>query len=265
MNKLAIAALTGLTLAAVSGAQTITVSAAFAPNASGPSPSYAPWVNNAVSALIGGTSTFGAAGPSRYDNVAGLTFPVSANTVTDFTSFMGSAPGLYAGETGSRLHFPVKIIADVEFTLRDVTVSSFSTDAANSFATSFDLTGTQFGANRRGVFYGADGVLGGGDDVIYNTAGASDDTVLLNELIYVSYGSANQALTGDPGATNQQKIDNQAALLGDYNFSTTYGVRNTGASATTQVNFTQAVPEPATLAVLGIGAAAMLRRRRRKS
>lgn len=262
MNKLAFAALAGLTLSAISGAQTITVTAAFAPNFSSLSPSVNGWAANTTSALMAGVNTFGAAGPTRYDNITGLTFPTNVNMVTEFNSWMGEAPGMFPGEFGTRLHFPVKIVADAEFTLSDVTVSSFSTDPGNAFADSFDLSFATFGMTRRGVFYGGDGVLGGGDDVVYDASNPGTNLTLVNELIYVGYGSALDAYDADPGATNQDKINNQAIPFGAYDFSTTFGVRGTGASATTQVSFTQPVPEPATMAALGLGALALLRRRR---
>ncbi len=250
-------------VASLASAQTIAVSAAFAANASSLSPSFAPWAANALQALATGTNTAGSLGaPSYYENVAGQAFDSRTNVVTDFQSFRGVAPGPFADEYGTRMHFPVKITAAAVFTLADVTYDMNSNDAGNAFDFDGDLSGLAFGVRRRGVFYGANGVLGGGDDVVYDSSNPGSDATPINELEYVGIGNALEALSTSAGATNQSRINGVASAFGAYTLSTTYAIRGRGASATTSVRFSPPVPEPATLAGLGLGALGLFRRRR---
>ncbi len=261
MKKFTLTALAITALSAFSTAQTISVQAAFAPNAFG-SAQFDTWAANALTALQSGVNMAGTPGTSSYyENVTGLTFDSSENIVTNFQSWRGDAPGLYAPEFGTRMHFPVSIVSPTNtFSLSQVTFDMNSTNG-NDLDFDGDLAGTTFGTRRLGVFYGGDGVLGGGDDVVYNTANPGSDTTLVNELYYVGIGNAFEALS-TAGMTDQEVIDDVANEVGGYSLSTAYSVAGTNTGAFTSVNFTQPVPEPATMAALGLGALALIRRRR---
>lgn len=265
MNRFSLAALSLVAISAASSAQTIAVSAAFAPNAYGSS-NWDTWRTNTLSALVSGQNQSGTTGTSAYySNIAGSSFDVRDNIVTNFDSWRGYAPGTYSPEYGTRIHFPVKMVSATAFSLSQVNFEMSSTDAGNGLGYMGDLSGTNFGSgSRRGVNYGADGLLGGGDDTIYDISNPGTDTTLINELEYVGIGNAFEALTSDLGATNQDKINGVVASIDPYTVQTQYTITGQGGGAFATVNFAQAVPEPASFAALGLGALGFLRRQRRK-
>ena len=274
-------ALGALALASGAFAQTITVSAAFAPNIFGSSASFNAFSANVISALGTGANTAGdPTQPSYYQNVAGGTFDPHFNIATDFNSFKGSvaaANGNFASETGTRATFPVSVVSPTAFVLNDFYGQFVSNDRSGAGGTSelnqpdrVYFTGSTFANFLVGLSYGPDGMKGTADDVTYNASNPGNDMTLINELRYDGDGTAFAVLTDAgadsqmiprfPGATNQQKIDNEVARIGGYTLSEVYGFRN-GPSASATLRF-QPVPEPATMAALGLGALGLLRRRK---
>ncbi|MER3495754.1 MAG: hypothetical protein C4320_02380 [Armatimonadota bacterium] len=274
LRTLVIAA-TAATLVSVAGAQTFNVKLAAAPNAYG-SPSYAAWQTNALDALAADASTFGDPSmPSYFQDISGQTVDAGQNIVTNFNSWKGSvaaATGDFANEYGNRFMAPVSIVYTTGFRLMDVFREFSSTD--NEGANGINgvplahLTGIDFSTRARGLSYGADGIKGTSDDIVYNSSNPGSDSVFINELLFAGSGVAYEVLndTTFPGNTLQEKIDNEVARLGSYSLTVTYGIDGSNLRGSTTGNLqTSAVPEPATMAVLGLGALGLLRRRNRKS
>jgi hypothetical protein len=244
---------------------TIEVSASFAPNVFG-SPSWADYRDNAIVAIRDGLNGNGGFGPSQYANIETQTFSVDRNIVTNFSSWNGvagpSAP--FDGEFGNRLHFGLRILrGSAQISLSQLHFD-FDGGAYGALDYSGDFVGLDYSANRVGILFGGDNAFGGGDDT-YVTAGSG--TTLVDGLAYVGVGNATEALSGDPGATNQEKIDLIALQIPDHTVNMTYWLQGAAGGrlgeGSTYVNF-QAVPEPGTVAALGLGAIALLRKRRKK-
>lgn len=240
-----------------------------APNAYG-SPSWGGYVANAQTGIQGGGVNVGDRNtdPTGYEILS--TFTPGDMMVTSFTSWRGVAGPLapFAGEYGNRLHVGASIISDTAFTLADVTFDYQSSDGSLNY--SGDLAGTNFGTGSRvGVWYGANGVLGGGDDVIYNTSNIGNDSVLINELYYVGVGNAFWP-GGDltpPSSGTQADIDATAAyILANVSYVTNkYCVRDR--SCDTSTLYRSDVPEPPSASTFGLGLAGLvglglIRRRR---
>src|SRR5207302_3566 len=103
-------------------------------------------------------------------------------------------------------------------------------------------------------------IKGNGNDIVYNSGQSAAN--LIDELIYVGVGNSIEALSSDPGATDQDKIDGVMATSGlglGYDLTTTYSIQGSQGSGT--AHFTP-VPEPASMAALGLGAIGLIRRRR---
>lgn len=233
----------------------ITVTPSLAPNAFG-SPNWPGYVSNAVTALYNGFSAFGSASsPDYYSAVTGP-INVKDNIVTGFNSWRGDAnPGgdygaAFAGEYGNRLHFGVVIEGHgVQFSISEMSFDSHSSDAG-------DGLGFGFAAGSYGYSNDYVGVIHGPSGDTFITSGPN--TQLVDEIVGRGSGNAYAVYSTDPGATNQEKIDLAASAIGPYSYTGTYAIEGVTGSAT--VN---AVPEPFSMAALGFGALAVLRKRRK--
>lgn len=247
---------------AMANAVTMTVHASGATNIYG-SPNWATYNSNAIFALENGLNNFGS-GAGEYYNAHGETHGVQENIVTGFNSWKGVANPLapFDQEYGTRWHFGLHILGEgTKFNLDQLTfgLTSDNEPSLNYFG---DFLGLSYNDRRVGINYGLDGMKGGGDDVRYESGEAG--TTLVDELIYTGVGNAFAVY--DNGVDPlQQQIDDAVASLSGYKFTGAYaldlgGGNVVGASAYT--NF-DAVPEPASMTILGLGVAALLRKKRK--
>ncbi len=247
--------------AAASAQVTLTVTPSVAPNAFG-SPSFNGWASNAVQALYTGQTSFGTAGtPTFYQGLAsGAPINSNVNLATNFPAWQGSASPAttfgpaFANELGNRVHWGVSIISASSantVTLAGLDFTLNSTDG-QLFYTNDPFTGADvYSPNVMGVRYGANGVLGGGDDTFVTSGSA---TQAVNAIFYVGVGNAYEVLTSDPGATNQDRIDIAASQIGgQFSASYTIPIRDAagnllGTNATNAaVLNVVTVPEPGTV------------------
>ena len=261
---------------------TITVTPSLAPNAYG-SPSYSAYVSNAVTALETGATSEGTAGtPSYYQALAnsGATIDASQDIVTGFSSWNGQAdPGTaFAGEYGNRLLFGLSIVdtnADGTpgtFSISQLSFSATSTDSGDSLGFSFGLGSYNYSNEYVGVIYGVDGAPNQ-----YITTGLN--TQLVNAVYGRGSGNAYDVYSTDPGATDQDKIDNVVASIpgevftGTYSLTQSTGPDITGSGSVTiqadpNFNPTAVAPEPSTIAMIvsavPLGLGYWLRRRKCK-
>lgn len=256
---------------------TVSVFPSFAPNVFG-SPSFTPWETNALSALMSGSSTAGTSTlPSYYEQI-----PNGANVplwiATQFPSWHALAnPGVvfgpaYSSELGNRLYFNLHINGNgFGFNLTQLSFQGTSTDVGNFLGFNVPAGSFNYSPSFVGLQYGGDGLLGGGDDVLIT---GGPNTQFVNELFARGVGNAPAVLNTDPGATDQDKIDNARMLIpNDFIFNGEYslGVDDLG-TFTGSTFVVVAVPEPATVAMTGLGGVALgfacysqwKKRRRRK-
>jgi hypothetical protein len=244
-------------------AVSITVIPSLAPNAFG-SPSWTTYVTNATTAIEAGQTSLGS-GAAKYDALAdGATLNYLDAIVTGFDSWRGvAAPGsAYSPEYGNRMHFGIHILGNgTKFSISQMSFVGDSTDTGNVLDWGNAAGVYNYSTDYIGIDYGPDNVKGGGNDT-YITSGLN--TQLVDELVGRGSGNSLDIYTTDPGATNQDKIYGAAAKFGiteDFSLSGTYTIGAVSGSAS--VNY--AVPEPTGLALLGLGAGALLLRRRRSA
>ena len=217
---------------------TITAEGTMAPNVFG-SPSFDSWAANAETAALNGDSSYGAAGPSQFNAVTGP-LPVSYNFVTGFQSWLGQAPGPYAGELGNRASF-VGVINGNGSLINISQLGMAMVQNANSGALNYtEPVSTSYSAYTIGVVFNNGNNINGGYTIV--TSGNQD----VNEIISVSHGNAYDAYENYPGATDQDKINNALAGVVPYDFTGTFTYGGVNGSATIDFG-TSAVPEPTTI------------------
>ena len=263
-------------LAAQDNGISLSVFPSLAPNAFG-SPSYTPWENNALSALISGSSTSGDPTlPSFYQQIPnGANIPVWI--ASEFPSWHllanpGTAFGpAYAGELGNRLYFNLHIVGNgQQFSISQLRFQATSTDVNNFLGFNVNAGTYNYTSAFVGLNYGPDGIKGTGDD-FFVTSGLN--TQLVNELFARGSGNAPAVMNSDPGVTNQDKIDNALANIpSNFIFNGSYTLSTDGGDVNGSAFVVVGVPEPATIALSGLGGTALAcvcvsqwkKRRRRK-
>jgi hypothetical protein len=269
-KRIVLSAVLGLVAGAAGQAKAglvIQVTPSLAPNAFG-SPSYADYVTNAVTALETGASSNGTPNtPSYYQAITnGSTIDAKQDIVTGFASWLGQAdPGTafgpaFASELGNRLLFGLSAVessnADM-FAIADLSFTATSSDPGNSLGFGFAQGTYNYSSDYVGVIYGA----GGASDVSHYTFVTSGpNTQLVNAVFGRGSGNAYEALSSDPGATNQDKINNVIASIPSETFSATYTINGVsgGGSVNIQADPPVATPEPSTMISAGIGVLMML-------
>jgi len=258
----------GLFVTALSQAQSlpsIVVTPTVAPNVFG-SPSYAAWVTNSYQAQYQGLSTFGTVGTPTYYAAESVITDRASVVVTGYNSWRGNAnpTGAFSAELGNRMLFGLHIFGNGNlFSISQLSFNATSTGDSGGLDFGFGEGSYNYSNDYVGIQYGADGVLGGGDDVLI-TSGAN--TQMVNEIIGRGSGNSYASYTTDPGATNQDKLNGIAYDPANAwtSFTGTYSL-DFGGNAVTGAGTFQAVPEPTSMAALALGAAALLRKRRKKA
>jgi hypothetical protein len=236
---------------------------ASAPNAYG-SPSYSTWNDNAIYALEHGLVSYGDAGAPSYYTQAPLVMSVLNNIVTGFNSWNGVASpgGAYASELGNRLQFGLDVKGNgVKISIDQLAFSTLSTDAGNTLGFSYGLGSYGYSSSYVGWNYGADRIRGNADDSFITSGDASQQ---VDEIVGRGSGNAWAAYETDPGATDQERINNAALGLGSFPFDFT-GTYTYGAFQGSATVSLLPVPEPSSLAVIGFGFGALLLSRRGQS
>jgi len=231
------------------------------------SPSWTTYYGNAISAIPSGATTWGASGPGQYNAVtSGWVLPGDV-VVSSFNSWRGLAPGAYAGEFGNRLHFGLLLDGNGQvFRLSNLWFGMSSTP--DNF---FQYTGGRGTADPYltynpytvGIYYGPDGLPGGGDDVIYTSGPATN---LVHRLIYAGVGNSIDA-TFEPGATDQAKLNSAMAYVSGMGITNRYCLYDdNGDELVCSDSHIDIVPEPATglLLLAGLGGLVAIRRFRRR-
>jgi hypothetical protein len=244
---------------------TITVTPALAPNAFG-SPSYAGWVDNAISALRTGATSAGTSGTPTYYQAQNVV-DGRQTIVTGFPSWLGQAdPGTvfgpaFANELGNRMHFGLYINGNgTQFSISQLSFSASSNDPANLLGFGFNQGDYDYNAGYVGILKGSDGMLGTADDV-YITSGAN--TQLVDALVGRGSGNSQDAYCSGCSIADQQAAIDEgfAKLQGITEFTGTYTLGNDSGSGTFEITGT--TPEPSTWLLMfsAIPAIRLLRRR----
>ncbi len=209
---------------------------------------------NALFALEHGLSSYGSAGASYYEQASAFSSSdiISSydpdNPGLAYNSWRGQTPppAGYEGQYGNMLYWGAAIYGNGQrFSLNDVmyTESFFG-------KTSFSSLGSLGFADAVGIYFGADGVLGGGDDVRYTGALGNGSTKL--DVLYFS-GMGSAFLVNDPSKLayylENIRIADYPSVRGGYMVGTPTGFY----SGSQSMQMSDAVPEPATFGFVGIG------------
>jgi hypothetical protein len=218
-----------------------------APNAFG-SPSYDAAINNAFQGMMNGGVATGS-GPTAFTPQSNVTS--AQGIVTGFTSWMGVAnpSGAYANELGNRMSFGLGIIGSggTEFSISQLSFTAASSDPANGLGFAFGTGSYSYSTSYIGVLYGANGVLGGGDDT-FITSGPN--TQLVDAIFGRGSGNSYAAYCSPCTVAEEQAAIDAAAAGPSYTFTGTYSIDGASGSGTFNV---AAVPEPSTWAMMILG------------
>ena len=199
----------------------IHVAPAFAPNGSSRgtgqvSPSWASYVQNAQYALpiradlVGDRET----NPDAYE-VVGEPISLIEMIHTEFPSWQASAdpsdtwaslPSAFENELGNRVHFGLHIrsTGTRDFALQELSWQLDSNDETDFFDQSGSFANANYSSSRVGVNWGADGLPGGDDDIVYSNG--ESGSLRVNALTYVGVGEGFFSQEPNP-ASNQDDID----------------------------------------------------------
>ena len=244
----------------------VTVTPSVGPDAFAPSGNYNGYLGNAINALTPGynTGTPSAAPPAAYSTT---TNPVNASSGIDtpFSSWMGTAPGVgaFAAETGNSIYFGLSVtaIAGFTFQLADVSYAVAGNAGAIGNVNGAGNLQADFGLNTFNsvlvgvTSFGADGVAGGGDDT-FLTTGTTIGIDLVG-LYYTGVASGIDITADYPNyaADVLNGLTNQQILTNAINFFNTAGP---GGGPVQISGSYSVVPEPASMAVLGLGMVGLL-------
>lgn len=244
----------------------MTVYPSSAPNVFGSS-SWNAYRLNALNSIQNGLGNIGDrnSDPTAYE-IAGAKIDPGDVIVSGFNSWRGVAgpAAPFNNEFGNRMHFGLHIVgggANPQFRLADLAFNMSSGDSFNSLAFVGNFVGLDYSLNRFGIDYGADRVLGGGDDVTYTTGNGLS---LVDEIVYVGVGNAFDA-SFEVGMTNQDKLDSVIAYInneGPFDISCTYTLNNPNGGFLADGSGSVIVPAPGAAALLGLGGIVASRRRR---
>jgi len=239
---------------AQSPSYTIDVFATLGPNYWGSS-SYDAFATNVIDAVKNG-NTNGGSGAAALQSITAV--DPNQPIVSTFNSWQGTAPGAYAGELGTSLYFVLHITSSEPF----FSLSQLVYDGTQPGASPVHYT-------YEGMSYAAD--LTGFDGSDWITSG--DPTTMVNELIYVGEFMAWEP---DPYTGNDQADLNtvRAEVAGYAGQYITGKYRLMGGSiapmvlgsdqADVLINGDSGVPEPGTIALAGLGLAALVFARRKR-
>jgi hypothetical protein len=257
---------------------TITVTPSLAPNAFG-SPSYSGYVSNAIGALeTGATSAGDPNSPTYYQAIAnGASIDANQIIVSGFPSWLGQAdPGTafgpaYANELGNRLLFGLSITSNSgqTFSISELSFAATSSDAGNSLGFGFGQGSYNYSSDYVGVIYGAGGAADT-SDYTYVTSGSNTQPV--NAIYGRGSGNAYDVYETDPGATDQDKLNNAMAAIPGSTFTGTYSIEGFTGSGSVNIDSVNPnaspTPEPSTFvmaATAGLAGLAYSWRRRKRS
>ncbi len=128
--------------------------------------------------------------------------------VSGFPSWEGFAEpaGAYAGEFGSRLHFPLRVLGNgARIRLADLRGSVTTSDPRNALALQADFTNATYNEYRQGLDYGPDRQRGTADDVVLSNGEPAATEA--DEIIYTGLGIGLEVTGKSIGQTNQDKLD----------------------------------------------------------
>ena len=252
----------------------IDVHIASAPNKFGNRPDFNTFAGYARQAMMQGVTEVGPdpnIDPTGYREFAsGQTVDASYAIATTIPSWHGkiNPTGALEGQHGNRLTYSLHLqtTGGAKFNLADISWTNVATingeylsDDSHTSGLLTKYTTTYDGLVAYGIDWGADGIKGTSDDIIYNNGKAGD--TLVNELYFVGLGRAWDENERSPdGLTGQEKIDYTRNYLNGVINTATFTIG--GETGSGYVKFS-AVPEPSSAALLGLGGLALILRRRK--